>query len=70
MSILVICLLMERKSLILKPTIKILTFQRNFVLEAYLMNLVLLRVVSLNGNVYDVSVDYNSIDKYDKLNIH
>ena len=70
MPILVICLLMERKSLILKPTIKILTFQRNFVLEAYLMNLVLLRVVSLNGNVYDVSVDYNSIDKYDKLNIH
>ena len=49
MPILVICLLMERKSLILKPTIKILTFQRNFVLEAYLMNLVLLRVVSLNG---------------------
>ena len=25
--------------------------------------------VSLNGNVYDFSVDYNSIDKYDILNI-
>ena len=28
------------------------------------------REVSLNGNVYDVSVDYNSIDKSDILNIH
>ena len=28
------------------------------------------REVSLNGNVYDVSVDYNSIDKSDTLNIH
>ena len=27
------------------------------------------RVVSLNGNVYDFSVDYNSIDKSDILNI-
>ena len=26
--------------------------------------------VSLNGNVYDVSVDYNSIEKSDILNIH
>ena len=26
--------------------------------------------VSLNGNVYDFSVDYNSIDKSDILNIH
>ena len=25
---------------------------------------------SLNGNVYDFSVDYNSIDKSDILNIH
>ena len=25
--------------------------------------------VSLNGNVYDLSVDYNSIDKFDILNI-
>ena len=26
--------------------------------------------VTLNGNVYDFSVDYNSIDKSDILNIH
>ena len=26
--------------------------------------------VSLNGNVYDFSVDYNSIDKSNILNIH
>ena len=28
------------------------------------------REVYLNGNVYDFSVDYNSVDKYDILNIH
>ena len=28
------------------------------------------REVSLNQNVYDFSVDYNSIDKSDILNIH
>ena len=28
------------------------------------------REVSLNENVYDFSVDYNSIDKSDILNIH
>ena len=28
------------------------------------------REVSLNENVYDFSIDYNSIDKYDILNIH
>ena len=28
------------------------------------------REVPLNGNVYDLSVDYNSIDKSDILNIH
>ena len=28
------------------------------------------RKVSLNGNVYDFSVDYNSIDESDILNIH
>ena len=38
------CLLMEKKSLSLKPTMKILTFQLNFVQEAYLMDLVLLRL--------------------------
>ena len=36
-----------------------LTFQLNFVSEVYLTDLVLLsfREVSLNGNVYDFSVD-------------
>ena len=28
------------------------------------------REVLLNGNMYDFSVDYNSIDKSDILNIH
>ena len=28
------------------------------------------RDVSLNGNMYDISVDYNSIDKYDIWNTH
>ena len=28
------------------------------------------REVSLNGNVYDFSVDYNSVHKSDILNIH
>ena len=28
------------------------------------------REVSLNGNVYDFSVDYNSIDEYEVLNIY
>ena len=72
MMIIVICLLMERKSLNLE--IKMLIFQLNFVLEVFLMDLVLLslesREVSLNGNVYDFSVDCNSIDRSDIQNIH
>ena len=28
------------------------------------------REVSINGNVYDILVDYNSIDKYDIININ
>ena len=35
------------------------------------MDLVLLSLeISLNGNVYDFSIDNNSIDKSDILNIH
>ena len=41
MLILVICLLVEKKSLSLKPTATLLTFQYSFVLEAYQMDLVL-----------------------------
>ena len=39
MLVIVICLLMEKKPLNLKPTIKMLTFQLNFVSRVYLMNL-------------------------------
>ena len=69
--IIVIYLLMKRKSLSLKLTIKMLTFQLNFVLEIYLMDLVLLSLQKyLKGNEYDSSVDFNFIDKSDILNIH
>ena len=44
MLIIVICLLMEKKYLSLKPTIKMLTFQLNFVSEVYLMDLRLLNL--------------------------
>ena len=52
---------MKKKLLSLKPTIKLLTFQFDFVSNAYLMYLVL--EVSLNGNVHDFLVDHNSIGK-------
>ena len=42
MLIIIICLLMEKKSLSLKPTTKMLTFQLNFNSEVYLIDLVLL----------------------------
>ena len=42
MVIIVICLLMEKRSLNIKLTIKMLTFQLNFVLEVFLMDLMLL----------------------------
>ena len=60
---------MGKKSLNLKPTIKVLTFQLNFVLEVLLVDKLESREVSLNGTVYDFSVHYNSIDKSDILNI-
>ena len=72
MVIIVICLLIETKSLHLKLTIKMLTFQLNFVFEVFLMDLVLL---SLEKYLWmemfmKFSVDYNSIDTSDRLNIH
>ena len=72
MLTIVICLLMEKTSLKLKPIIKMLTFQFNFVLEAYLVLLTLqsLLSLSLNGNVNNVSVNYDSVDKFDRLNFH
>ena len=39
-------------------------------LRLKLLNAIESRKVSLNANVYDFSVDYNSIDKSDILNIH
>ena len=44
----------------------------NFVAEVYLIGLVAneSKEVSLNGSMYDFSVDYHSIDKSDILNIH
>ena len=72
MLIIVIWFLMEKKYLSLNPKIKILTFQHNFVWEVLLMYLVLLTLEKylVNGNMYDFSVDYNSIDKSDILNTH
>ena len=66
---------MEKTSLNLKPIIKMLTFQLNFVLEAYLallslQSLLSLLSLSLNGNVNNVSVNYDSVDKFDRLNFH
>ena len=55
-----------------KLTIKMLTFQLNVVSEVNLMDLVLLNIEKcelLNGNMYDFSVDCNSIDKSGILNI-
>ena len=72
MRIIVICLLMERKSLNLKPTMNMLTFLLSFASEVYLMHLVLLsleKFKSLNANVDDFSIDYNSVDKCEMLNI-
>ena len=48
----------EKKSLNLKSTIKMLTFQLN------------LEKLSLNEDVYNFSVDYKSIDKSDILKIY
>ena len=64
---------MENKSSSLKLTIKILTFQLNFVSEVCLSNRFSAtepRGESLNGNIFDFSIDYNSIDKSDLLNTH
>ena len=50
-----------------------LTFQLNFVSEEYLMDLVISnesRQISVNGNVCKFSFDYNSVDKFNILNIH
>ena len=45
MLVIVICLLIEKKYLNLKPTINMLTSQIYFVLEVYLVDLVLLSLL-------------------------
>ena len=42
MLIIVISLFLENKSLSLKPTVKMLTFQLNFVSEVFIIDLVIL----------------------------
>ena len=57
---------MEKKYLNLKLSIKMLTFQ----LDSDTFSNTESREVSLNGNVYDVLVDYSSIDTSVILKIH
>ena len=68
-----ICLLTETKLLDLKPAIKVLTFQLNFFSEVGIsngFNATESREVSSNRCVHVISVDFNSIDKSEVLNIH
>ena len=62
---------MEKKSLNLKLT-KNVNFETQFFLGriSNLFSNTESREISLNGNVYHFSVDYNSIDKSDILNIN
>ena len=71
MLIIVIFFLMEKKSLNLKLTIKMLTSQFNFVSEVYLMNLGIQSLGKYRSiKMLWFSVHYNSIDKSDVLKIH
>ena len=63
---------MEKRISNLKTTMKMLTFPTQFCLGS-ISNGVSVhesREVSLNGNVYDFSVDCNFIDTSDTLNAH
>ena len=64
MLIIVICLLMEKKSLNLKVDNKNVNFPTQFCLGSTSngFRATESREVSLNGNVFEFSVDYNSID--------
>ena len=70
MVIIVICFLMEKKSISLKLIKKMLTSQ--FCLEDISNGFGAAdsRGVSLKENMYDFSVNYNALDKSDILNIH
>ena len=69
MVIIVICLLMEKK---FKANNKNVNFPTWICLGSTFHGYTATesRDVSLNGNVYDFSVEYNSIKKSDILNIH
>ena len=71
MLIIVICLFMENKSLTLKkPAIKVLTFGLNCLESIYNgFSASESGKVSLKENVHDFSIDYNSVHKFDILNI-
>ena len=72
MLIIVICLLMENKSLSLKlAKNKNVNFPTQLCFRSISngFSATESRAVSLNGNVYDFSVDYNSIEKSAILNI-
>ena len=62
----------EKKKKNLKPTVKMLNFPTQFCIGSISNGFsnTESREVSLNGNVYDFSVDYSSIDKSYILNIH
>ena len=72
MLIIVICLLMEKEIFKFKANNKIVNFPKQFFLGSIAngFSATESREVSLIGNVYDFSVNYNSIDKSDILNIH
>ena len=70
--IIVICLLIEKKTLTLRSTIKALDFPTQFCLGSMYngFSATESRKASLNWNVYDFPVDYDSIVKSDILNFH
>ena len=63
---------MEKKSINSKLVIKIITFHLKLSLGSISnkFDYVDSEEVSLKGNVYDFSVDYNAIDRSSILNIH
>ena len=71
MLIICICLLKEKNYWSLKLTMKMLTFQHNYLGSiSNRFSAAEFREVSLNENVHDFSIDYNSVNKSDILLIH
>ena len=65
MVIIVPCLLVKNKSISLKLIIKIMTFEFFLGSISNGFGTIHFREVSLKGNMYNFSVDYNSVDKSD-----